>query len=123
GAAVSRIRRYSKGMIQRIALAQALVHRPDLLVLDEPTSGLDPLGRKLVRDLILAERRRGATVLFCTHIIADVEAVCDRVGVLVGGRLRTEGRVSELLSQQPSSYEVVLDDLTPCAVTRLRVPP
>jgi len=110
-AADLRIRRYSKGIIQRIALAQALVHRPDLLVLDEPTSGLDPLGRKLVRDQILAERRRGATVLFCTHIIADVEAVCDRVGVLVGGRLVREGLVSELLTTQVPLVEVVLEGI------------
>ena len=71
-AADLQIRRYSKGMIQRIALAQAVVHRPPLLILDEPTSGLDPVGRRMVRDFILAERNRGTTVLFCTHIIPDV---------------------------------------------------
>jgi ABC-2 type transport system ATP-binding protein len=116
------IRRYSKGMVQRIVIAQALVHRPRLLILDEPTSGLDPLGRKLVRELILAERRAGVTILFCTHIIADVEAVCDRIGVLVGGRLRTEGSVSELLRQQKAVFEVVLEDFTPESVNALRLP-
>jgi ABC-2 type transport system ATP-binding protein len=121
-AADLQIRRYSKGMVQRIVIAQALVHRPKLLILDEPTSGLDPLGRKLVRELILAERRAGTSVLFCTHIIADVEAVCDRVGVLVAGRLRTEGKVSELLSGQRSAYEVVLEGMTPEAVRGLRLP-
>lgn len=96
-AADLQIRRYSKGMIQRVALAQALVHRPELLILDEPTSGLDPVGRRQMRDLILAERQRGTTVLFCTHIIPDVEAVCDRVAVLVKGRRVREGSVQELL--------------------------
>ncbi|RPH71165.1 MAG: ABC transporter ATP-binding protein [Myxococcaceae bacterium] len=116
------IRRYSKGMVQRIVIAQALVHRPRLLILDEPTSGLDPLGRKLVRELILAERRAGTTILFCTHIIADVEAVCDRVGVLVAGRMRTEGSVSELLAQQKSSFEVVLEDFSIESVNALGLP-
>src|SRR6516162_5864356 len=85
-AAGLQIRRYSKGMIQRIALGQAIIHKPRLLILDEPTSGLDPIGRRQIRDLILAERERGTTVLFCTHLIPDVETVCDRVAVLVGGR-------------------------------------
>ena len=87
------IRRYSKGMVQRIGLAQAIVNNPDLLILDEPTSGLDPVGRRQMRDLVLSERQRGCTVLFCTHIIPDVEALCDRVAVLVGGRLVREGSV------------------------------
>ncbi|HTS80401.1 MAG TPA: ABC transporter ATP-binding protein [Myxococcaceae bacterium] len=107
-----RIRRYSKGMIQRIAIGQALVHRPELLVLDEPTSGLDPLGRKLVRDLILSERRRGTTILFSSHIISDVEAVCERVAVLVGGKLVRSGGVAELLTNQVPVAEVVVEGLT-----------
>lgn len=82
-------------MIQRIALAQAVVHRPQLLILDEPTSGLDPVGRRMVRDFILGERSRGTTVLFCTHIIPDVETLCDRVAVLVNGeRVREVGSMS-----------------------------
>ena len=93
-AADLQIRRYSKGMIQRIALAQAVVHRPALLILDEPTSGLDPVGRRMVRDFILAERQRGTTVLFCTHIIPDVETLCDRVAVLVNGQRVREGGVA-----------------------------
>ncbi|MGO9830754.1 MAG: ABC transporter ATP-binding protein [Myxococcaceae bacterium] len=107
-AADLQIRRYSKGMIQRIALAQAVVHRPQFLVLDEPTSGLDPVGRRLVRDFILAERNRGTTVLFCTHIIPDVETLCDRVAVLVNGRRVREGNVVELLSSSIPQMEVVL---------------
>lgn len=110
-AAKLHIRRYSKGMVQRIALAQALINKPKLLVLDEPTSGLDPLGRRLMRDLILEERRKGTTVLFCTHIISDAESLCDRLVVLVGGRKVREGSVAELLSGQVPSLEVVVEGL------------
>jgi len=103
------IRKYSKGMVQRVALAQALLGRPRLLILDEPTSGLDPVGRSQIRDLIAAERARGTTILFCTHIISDVEAVCDRVGVLVRGQLVREGTVSELVSSQTSVLEISIE--------------
>jgi ABC-2 type transport system ATP-binding protein len=102
------LRRYSKGMVQRIGLAQAIVHRPSLLVLDEPTSGLDPIGRRQVRDLILEERARGTTILFCTHIISDVEALCDRAAVLVGGRLAHEGRVQDLLTSHTPQVEFLV---------------
>ncbi|NOK02010.1 MULTISPECIES: ABC transporter ATP-binding protein [Myxococcus] len=105
------IRRYSKGMVQRTALAQALISGPRLLVLDEPTSGLDPLGRRQMRDLILAERQKGTTILFCTHIISDVESLCDRVVVLVGGRRVQEGSVQELVSAKAPSVEMVVHGL------------
>jgi len=111
-AADLQIRRYSKGMIQRIALAQAVVHRPLLLILDEPTSGLDPVGRRMVRDFILAERNRGTTVLFCTHIIPDVETLCDRVAVLVNGHRVREGGVAELLTSSNPQMELVLEGLS-----------
>ncbi|HZI06261.1 MAG TPA: ABC transporter ATP-binding protein, partial [Archangium sp.] len=110
-AANLQIRRYSKGMVQRVALAQALVSKPDLLILDEPTSGLDPVGRRQIRDLILEERHRGTTVLFCTHIIPDVEALCDRVAVLVGGRRVREGSVAELVSSQATHVEMTVESL------------
>jgi ABC-2 type transport system ATP-binding protein len=103
------IRRYSKGMVQRVALAQALVARPKLLILDEPTSGLDPLGRRQMRELILAERERGTTILFCSHIIPDVEALCDRLAMLVGGRRVREGRVQELVTTQVPLVEMVIE--------------
>ena len=106
------IRKYSKGMIQRISLAQALVTEPKLLILDEPTSGLDILGRQLVRDIIVAERKRGTTVLFCSHIIPDVEVLCDSVLVLIGGKLVREGRVSDLLSGDQVETEVVLEGVS-----------
>jgi ABC-2 type transport system ATP-binding protein len=108
-AAKLRIRRYSKGMIQRVCLGQALISRPKLLILDEPTSGLDPLGRRQMRDLILAERTRGTTVLLCTHIIPDVEAACDRVVVLVGGRRVREGSVQQLLSAEVPLVELTIE--------------
>jgi ABC-2 type transport system ATP-binding protein len=91
------VRRYSKGMVQRLVLAQSLLGAPELLILDEPTSGLDPIGRRQIRDLILAQREKGTTILFCTHIIPDVEAVCDQLVILVGGRKITEGPVASLL--------------------------
>jgi len=116
------IRRYSKGMIQRVALAQALIHRPKLLVLDEPTSGLDPVGRRLMRDIILAERQKGTTVLFCTHIIPDVEAVCDRVAVLVGGRAVRRGTTQELLSAAAPHWELAVEGMSAEQVRALAAP-
>ena len=106
------VRSYSKGMVQRLALAQAIVHSPRLLVLDEPTSGLDPIGRRQMRDLILEQREKGTTVLFCTHIIPDVEALCDRVVVLVGGKRVREGRVHELVGNEANMLEVTVEGLS-----------
>jgi ABC-2 type transport system ATP-binding protein len=111
-----RIRRYSKGMTQRVMLAGALLGRPRLLVLDEPTSGLDPLGRRLVRDVIIELRGAGAAILFCTHIISDVESLCDRVALLVGGAIRREGSVSDLVSGQARSHELVIEDVDDVAL-------
>ncbi len=91
---------YSKGMARRIALAQALVNDPELLFLDEPTAGLDPIGTREFKDLILELKRRGKTVLLLSHLLADVEDVCDRIGVLYGGALQAEGRVDELLKRR-----------------------
>lgn len=97
------ISEYSKGMQRRIGLAQALINDPDFLILDEPTTGLDPLGTRQVKDLILMLRERGKTVLLCSHLLADVEDVCDRVTVLYGGKVRAVGTVKELLSISDSS--------------------
>lgn len=114
------IRKYSKGMIQRITLAQSLVSEPELLILDEPTSGLDVLGRQLVRDIILAERKRGTTVILCSHIIPDVEALADRVVVLIGGKLVKDGKVSELISDDQSALvEATVDGLPAGALSGL----
>lgn len=92
-------RECSKGMRQRLALAQALVNDPDLLILDEPTSGLDPAGRHQMTRLILELKRRGKTILLCSHFLAEVEEVCDRVGIMYTGRLVTEGALSELAGE------------------------
>jgi ABC-2 type transport system ATP-binding protein len=113
------LRRYSKGMTQRTVLAGAVVAEPQLLILDEPTSGLDPLGRRLVRDLIMREKKRGAAVLFCTHIISDVESLCDRVMLVAGGRLVREGRVAEMLTEQGAEVEVITSGASAEAVTGL----
>jgi ABC-2 type transport system ATP-binding protein len=100
------VRKFSKGMVQRLGLAQALIHDPPLLVLDEPMSGLDPIGRKEVRDLILDLRARGKTVFFSTHILNDVETICDRVGMVLRGRLVRDGALSNLLDASVRSVEL-----------------
>ncbi len=101
------LRSFSKGMLQRAGLAQALMGDPELVVLDEPMSGLDPLGRKEVRDLIFELRDRGKTVFFSTHILADASMLCDRVGILVRGELRDVGPLGKLLSPKVHSVDVV----------------
>jgi ABC-2 type transport system ATP-binding protein len=105
GAAERQIRKYSKGMQQRLGIAQALVGDPAFVVLDEPMSGLDPVGRKEMRDLILELKRRGKTVFFSTHILPDVEALCDRVGIIIGGRLESVGPLADLVSTRVKSVE------------------
>ncbi len=105
-AAGRQIRKYSKGMQQRLGIAQALVSDPAFVVLDEPMSGLDPIGRREVRDLILELKRRGKTVFFSTHILPDVETICDRVGVIMRGRLRDVGRIGEMLSARVKTVEL-----------------
>lgn len=101
------LRSFSKGMLQRAGLAQALMGEPELVVLDEPMSGLDPVGRKEVRDLVVELRERGTTVFFCTHILADASALCDRVGILVRGKLRDVGSLSQLLDPRLLGVDVV----------------
>jgi len=101
------LRSFSKGMLQRAGLAQALMGEPELVVLDEPMSGLDPVGRKEVRDLVFELRDQGTTVFFCTHILADATALCDRVGILVKGRLRDVGSLAELLNPKLHGVEIV----------------
>jgi ABC-2 type transport system ATP-binding protein len=94
------LRKYSKGMLQRVGVCQALLHDPKLVILDEPMSGLDPIGRALVRDLIIEERQAGRTVFFSTHILSDVEAICDRVAIVVGGKLRGTGTIDQIIGQR-----------------------
>ena len=113
------LRKFSKGMIQRVGIAQALLNDPEVIFLDEPMSGLDPLGRRDVRSLILDLRAQGRTVLFSSHILADAEALCSRVAVVAGGRLAAAGRLSDILAFQVRGWELVMSDLTPEVVARL----
>jgi len=106
GAEATALRKFSKGMVQRLGLAQALLHDPDLVILDEPMSGLDPIGRREVRDLILELRQAGRTVFFSSHILQDAELICDRVAILDRGRLRATGRLHEMVSQSVRWFEV-----------------
>ncbi len=101
------LRKFSKGMLQRVGLAQAILHNPKLVFLDEPMSGLDPMGRREVRDLIQQLRQEGKTVFFSTHILSDAEALCDRVGVIHQGELRGVGAVAELTSETRGKVEIV----------------
>jgi ABC-2 type transport system ATP-binding protein len=103
------LRRFSKGMIQRLGLAQALINDPDVIFLDEPMSGLDPLGRREVREVILRLKQRRKTVFFSTHILSDAETLCDRVAVLHHGRLQGCGELSAILGLEVSSTELVLE--------------
>jgi ABC-2 type transport system ATP-binding protein len=105
------LRYFSKGMLQRIGLAQALINDPDLVVLDEPMSGLDPLGRARVRDIILQLRDRGKTILFSSHILSDVETICSRIGIISKGKLRETGTIDSLLKNNIKEIEIVAVDL------------
>ena len=113
GRADRSIRKFSKGMVQRLGLAQALIGDPRIVILDEPMSGLDPIGRKDVRDIIFRLKAEGRTVLFSTHILSDVEAICDRVGIMVGGRLTDCGTLSSLLEPGVRAVEIVARGLPP----------
>jgi len=105
------LRQFSKGMTQRLGLAQALLNEPSLLVLDEPMSGLDPIGRAEVKRILREERARGATVLLSSHVLAETEALCDRVAILSGGRLLEAGTIAELLTGGVREWEISVDSL------------
>src|SRR4029453_2444564 len=107
------LRKFSKGMIQRIGIAQALLNDPEVIFLDEPMSGLDPLGRRDVRSLILELRDQGRTIFFSSHILADAEALCRRVAVVAGGRLAAAGRLADILAFQIHGWELVMSQVSP----------
>lgn len=110
---------YSKGMARRIGLAQALINDPDLVILDEPTTGLDPIGTRQIKDLIIHLAKRGKTILLCSHLLADVEDVCDRIAIMYGGKIQTQGQVKELL-QQSDKTQIVADSLSESAVSKIK---
>jgi ABC-2 type transport system ATP-binding protein len=116
GRADTALRKFSKGMTQRLGLAQAIQHEPDLVILDEPMSGLDPQGRREVRDLILELRDSGKTVFFSSHILQDAEMICDRVGILKAGRLISSGLLDELVSDTVRWFEVMVAGTLPAGV-------
>lgn len=113
------LRKFSKGMIQRIGIAQALINDPDLVVLDEPMSGLDPMGRKDVRDIIFELKEAGKTVFLSSHILQDVEMICDRVAIVVKGRVRSQGDLAELLDTPTHRVEIALTGLSSEATAAL----
>lgn len=118
GAANRRLGGYSKGMLQRIGLAQSLVQNPRLVILDEPTAGVDPIGSRQIRDLIMHLRDEGYTVFLCSHLLEQVQEVCDRVGILFQGRMRKEGRLEELISIEDQTT-LTLEGASPELLARL----
>ncbi len=113
------LRKFSKGMIQRIGIAQALVNDPEVIFLDEPMSGLDPLGRREVRQVVVSLKSHGVTVLFSSHILPDVEALCDRVAIMNRGRLQAAGALNEILKVRIEGHEVILSGARPHVVEEL----
>ena len=114
------LRKFSKGMLQRVGIAQAILNDPEVVFLDEPMSGLDPLGRREVRNLILRLRERGCTVFFSSHVLADAEALCSRVAILAGGRLVATGRMSDIQAFQVRGWELVVGNLAGPALEKYR---
>jgi len=110
---------FSKGMARRIGLAQALINDPDLLILDEPTTGLDPIGTRQIKDLVLKLAERGKTVLLCSHLLADVEDVCDRIAILYGGKIQSQGHVRDLL-QQTNKRQITTDAISDTAIEKIK---
>ena len=113
------LRKFSKGMLQRVGIAQAIINDPEVLFFDEPMSGLDPLGRREIRELILRLRDRGCTVFFSSHVLSDAETLCSRVAILAGGRLAAAGDLSELLAFQARAWELVVAGLSDTVLERV----
>jgi ABC-2 type transport system ATP-binding protein len=114
------LRKFSKGMLQRVGIAQSLVNDPEVVFFDEPMSGLDPLGRREIRQLILRLRDRGCTVFFSSHVLSDAETLCSRVAIVAGGRLAAAGDLSDLLAFQVRAWELVVSGVTEAKLERAR---
>jgi ABC-2 type transport system ATP-binding protein len=114
------LRKYSKGMVQRVGIAQALINDPEVVFFDEPMSGLDPLGRREIRELILRLRARGCTVFFSSHVLSDAEALCSRVAILAGGRLIASGALSEIQALEVRGWDLVVSHLPSTVLDALR---
>lgn len=114
------LKTYSKGMVQRAGLALALIHGPEVVILDEPMSGLDPIGRKIVGDIIIELKNKGKTVFFSSHILSDVERFCDRVGIIVGGKLRLVKSVKSILHDGSSLEEVFISEVESAGLMEVR---
>ena len=110
---------FSKGMARRIGLAQALINDPELLILDEPTTGLDPIGTRQIKDLVIELAKRGKTILLCSHLLADVEDVCDRISILYGGRVQAEGQVRDLLLQT-NKMQITTDTISDNTIDKIK---
>ena len=122
GTGTKRLRTFSKGMLQRIGIAQSLVNNPDLLVLDEPTSGLDPIGRIEIRNLIQSLYQQGKTIFFSSHILSDVELLCHHIAFLEKGKLKAKGSIDEILSQhRPQYYEILFKGIKDAEIQELSV--
>jgi ABC-2 type transport system ATP-binding protein len=124
----SKLGGFSRGMLQRIGIAQAILNKPKLLILDEPLVGLDPLGRQELKNIILQQKSEGANVFFCSHILSDVEKICDHLGILYEGRLLCSGKVEDLLSQTGTRVHInagndhLATALMPDATSSIKLP-
>jgi ABC-2 type transport system ATP-binding protein len=118
-ARTQQLRKFSKGMVQRVGIAQALINEPELVILDEPMSGLDPLGRRDVRSLILRLRDQGCTVFFSSHVLSDAEALCSRVAILARGRLVASGRLSDMVPFRAHGWELVIAGASDASIAAL----
>lgn len=114
------LRHFSRGMLQRIGIAQALIADPEIILLDEPMGGLDPIGRKEIRDCIIGLKEQGKTVFFSTHILSDVEMLCSRVGILINGKLITVGVLNEILQESFENIEVTIKGLAQNIIDQLK---
>ncbi|HUU38523.1 MAG TPA: ABC transporter ATP-binding protein [Candidatus Desulfaltia sp.] len=113
------LRKFSRGMLQRVGLAQALINDPTLLFLDEPLGGLDPLGRKELRDIIVRLKQEGKTIFLCSHILQDIEMICERVAIIVGGRVISQGSLRDLISEKVLFTEITLSGIDPACLVDL----